>query len=378
VSGFVSGLRISALTVHTVRLPVRIKRRHGVGDVQDAVTNVVLRLDTDAGTTGFGEAAPWPVFTGTAEASAAALHVHLRPLLIGADPFRVEALLGQADRLVVGHPEAKAAMEAALLDLKGKALGVSAADLLGGRVRDEIPLSFSLANPDPAEDLATAKALYAEGIRLFKVKTGFAGHRADLARLERFRAELPHDVDLRVDYNQGLEPWDAIRRLKEVEAFRPTFIEQPVPHDQIAAMAAITRALDTPIMADESVFTPADALRVAQARAADLFSIKVMKHGGALRARAVSAIAEAAGIACYGGDMFESGLGHAAGAQLIAATPNIALGCEFYQARFFLTQDLLTEPFPIADGKVQVPTGPGLGVEIDEDRLARYSIERLA
>jgi muconate cycloisomerase len=374
----VSNLAIRALTVHTVRLPVRIRRRHGVGDVQDAITNVILRLDTDAGITGFGEAAPWPVFTGTAEASAAALHVHLRPLLIGADPFRVEALLDEADRLLVGHPEAKAAMEAALLDLKGKALGVSVADLLGGRVRDEIPLSFSLANPDLEQDVATAKALHAEGIRLFKVKTGFAGHRADLERLERFRTELPDDVDLRVDYNQGLEPWDAIRRLKEVEAFRPTFIEQPVPGGQIAAMAAITRALDTPIMADESVFTPADALRVVQAQAADLFSIKVMKHGGALRARAVAAIAEAAGIACYGGDMFESGLGHAAGAQLIAATRNITLGCEFYQARFFLTEDLLSEPFPIANGKVQVPSGPGLGVEIDEDRLARYTIARYA
>jgi len=371
----VSDLRISALTVFTVRLPVRVRRRHGSGDVQDGVTNVVLRLDSDAGLVGWGEAAPWAVFTGTAEAAAAALSVHLRPLLLGADPFRIESLLLAADRILVGHPEAKAAMEAALLDLKGKALGVSAAELLGGRHREEIPLSFSLANPDFEQDLEAARALHAEGIRLFKLKTGFAGHAADLRRLERLRQELP-EIDLRVDYNQGLEPWDAIRTLKDVEAFRPTFIEQPVPADRIAALAAISAALDTPVMADESVFTAADALRVVDAHAADLFSIKVMKHGGALRARAIAAIAEAAGIACYGGDMFESGLGHAAGAQLIAATPNISLGCEFYQARFFLTEDLLREPFPVADGKVRVPAGPGLGVEVDEDRLARYTIER--
>ena len=370
-----SDLRISALTVFTVRLPVRIRRRHGSGDVQDSVTNVVLRFETDTGLVGWGEAAPWAVFTGTAEASAAALHVHLRPLLLGADPFRVESLLRAADRIIVGHPEAKAAMDAALLDLKGKALGVSAAELLGGRHREEIPLSFSLANPDFEQDLEAARALHAEGLRLFKLKTGFAGHAADLRRLERLRQELP-EIDLRVDYNQGLEPWDAIRTLKDVEAFRPTFIEQPVPADQIAALAAISAALDTPVMADESVFTAADALRVIEARAADLFSIKVMKHGGALRARAIAAIAQAAGIACYGGDMFESGLGHAAGAQLIAATPNISLGCEFYQARYYLSEDLLAQPFPIADGKVRVPAGPGLGVEIDEERLARYTIER--
>jgi muconate cycloisomerase len=372
----VSDLRIKRLSVSTVRLPVGVKRRHGSGDVQDAVTNVIVRLECEGGLTGFGEAAPWAAFTGTAEATAAALFTYLGPILIDADPFRIETLLAQADHALVGHPEAKAAMEAALLDVKGKALGVSAADLLGGRYREEIPLSFSLANPNFDADMGTARQLYGVGIRLFKVKTGFEDHRSDLRRLERLRAELPDDVDLRIDYNQGLEPWDAIRRLRELEAFRPTFIEQPVPADQIATMAAIAAALDTPIMADESVFTAADALRVAEARAADLFSIKVMKHGGALRAREVVGLAAAAGIACYGGDMFESGLGHAAGAQLIAATPNISLGCEFYQAAYYLTEDLLAEPFPISGGKVRVPTGPGLGVTVDEDRLAFHTLER--
>jgi muconate cycloisomerase len=92
----------------------------------------------------------------------------------------------------------------------------------------------------------------------------------------------------------------------------------------------------------------------------------------------VAAIAAAAGLACYGGDMFESGLGHAAGAQLIAATANISLGCEFYQARHYLAEDLLRAPFPIEDGEVVVPTGPGLGVEVDEERLARHSVASLS
>jgi len=372
----VSDLRITGVTVRILRLPVRIARRHGSGDIADAITTVILKLDTCAGIAGFGEAAPWAVFTGTPEAAAAALHVHLRPHLLGADPFRTEALLRTADRTLVGHPEAKAALETALLDIKGKALGVPVADLLGGRVRDAIPLSFSIANPDFAADLEMAKALCAEGLRIFKVKTGFASHAEDLRRLERLRAELPADVDLRVDYNQGLLPWDAIRKLKDVEAFRPTFIEQPVPRDRIAAMAAIAAALDTPVMADESVFTPAEALRVVEARAADLVSVKIMKSGLA-RGQTIAAIAEAAGLACYGGDMFETGLAHAAGAQLIAATPNIALGCEFYQATYFLTEDILAAPFPVADGRVVVPDGPGLGVAVDEDRLARYAIETL-
>ncbi|HET6467422.1 MAG TPA: enolase C-terminal domain-like protein [Geminicoccaceae bacterium] len=370
-------IRITGLTVHVTRIPVLIRRRHGSGDVEGSVRNAILRLDTDAGITGWGDAAPWAVFTGTVEAAAAALHVYLRPVLIGADPFRVGALMEAADRAVVGHPEAKAAMEMALFDVVGQAAGLPVAELLGGRCRDEIPLSFSVADPDFDRDIETVRRLYGEGLRLFKMKTGFAGHAQDLRRMERFRAEVPADAELRVDYNQGMAAHDAIRQLRDVEAFRPTFIEQPVPGHQRAALGEIARALDTPVLADESVFTPSDALTVAAGRLADLVSIKIMKHGGMMAGRKVAAICEAAGMACYGGDMFETGIAHLAGTHMIAATPNISLGCEFYQTTYFLERDLLAEPFPVENGRVVVPRAPGLGVRVDEDRLRHYAVETL-
>jgi muconate cycloisomerase len=365
-------IRISAVTVFTVRIAARTVHSHGIGDVA-ASSNVILRLDTDAGIAGWGEAAPWTVFTGSPEAAAAALDVHLRPLLVGADPLRIGALMAQAERTIVGSGEAKAAMEMALFDIAGKALQVPVCDLLGGRVREEIPLSFTVADPDFGRDLETVGQLCSEGIRLFKVKTGFAEHREDLRRLERLRDILPADAEIRVDYNQGMMPWEAIPRLRDIEAFRPTFIEQPVPAEQRAALAAITRALDTPIMADESVFTPADALLVAGRHMADLISIKIQKSGGILRGREIAAIAAAGGLACYGGDMFETGIGCIAGTHMIAATPNISLGCEFYQPNYYLTEDLLAQPFPVENGKVQVPTGAGLGIEVDEDKLRRLA-----
>ncbi|MBV9735223.1 MAG: cycloisomerase [Acidisphaera sp.] len=367
-------MRITDMRVQVVRLPVRAVHSHGIGDMGGSTASVILRLDTDAGITGWGEAAPWVVFTGSAEANAAALDVYLRPLLLGADPFRIEALLARAERAVVHCTEAKAAMEMALFDIVGKALGAPVCTLLGGCFRDEIPLSFSVADPDFSSDLDLVAELCRQGVRLFKVKTGFAGHPADLHRLTTLRAQLPDDAELRVDYNQGMEAHDAIRRLRDVETVRPTFIEQPVPRHQLAALAAITAALDTPIMADESVFSPAEALHVAANRIADLISVKIMKSGGMLRAREVAAIAGAAGLACYGGSMFETGIASTAGAHLIAATPNISLGCEFYQPSYYLTDDLLAAPFPVRDGKVQVPTGPGLGIEVDEDKLARYAV----
>jgi muconate cycloisomerase len=116
---------------------------------------------------------------------------------------------------------------------------------------------------------------------------------------------------------------------------------------------------------------------VAAGRIADLVSVKVMKHGGMLAGRKIASICEAAGIACYGGDMFETGIAHLAGTHMIASTPNISLGCEFYQARYFLEQDLLEDPFPIRNGRVIVPRTPGLGIRVDEDRLRHYAVETL-
>jgi len=373
----VKQIKITAATVYITDIPVRLMRRHGSGDVAGSVKNAILKLETDAGITGWGDAAPWAVFTGTIEANVAALHVYLRPLLIGADPFRIEQLMHDADHAVVGHPEAKAALEMALFDIVGQASGLPVAELLGGRCRDDIPLSFSVADPDFDRDMEMVKRLYGEGLRLFKMKTGFAGHAADLKRMERFRKELPADADLRIDYNQGMLTHDAIRQLRDVEAFKPTFIEQPVPGHHRAALAEITRALDTPVLADESVFTPTDALLVASQRMADLVSIKIMKHGGMLAGRKVAAICEAAGITCYGGDMFETGIAHLAGTHMIAATPNISLGCEFYQAKYFLERDLLAEPFPIENGRVIVPRTSGLGIKVDEDRVKHYAVETL-
>jgi len=209
-------IKITAMTVFVTDIPVRLMRRHGSGDVAGSVKNAILKLETDAGIIGWGDAAPWAVFTGTIEANVAALHIYLRPLLVGADPFRIEALMAEADHAVVGHPEAKAAMEMALFDIVGQASGLPVAELLGGRCRDDIPLSFSVADPDVDRDMAMVQRLYGEGLRLFKMKTGFAGHAADLKRMERFRKELPADADLRIDYNQGMVTHDAIRQLRDV------------------------------------------------------------------------------------------------------------------------------------------------------------------
>lgn len=364
---------IERMRVHRISIPAKATHSHGSGDVA-GIHSVILEITTDTGLTGWGEASPWPVFTGTAEGNVAALHVYLRPHLIGQDPIQVERHMSQAEKILVGHPEAKAALEMALLDITGQIAGLSVCELVGGRMRDEIGMSFSVANPDFEADLDDVAALWKDGVRIFKIKTGFADHRFDLMRMERLRGLYGEEIDIRIDYNQGLPAYDAVRCIRDLEAFRLTFVEQPVKMHEREALAQITQSIATPIMADESVFDPRTALLGAQMRIADIFSLKIMKSGGIRRGLEVAAIARAAGIEIYGGCMFETGLAHTAGTHLMAAVPDLLLGCEFYMATYYATEDILTEPFPVKAGRVHVPTGPGLGVSVDPAQLEKFAV----
>ena len=210
-----------------------------------------------------------------------------------------------------------------------------------------------------------------DGVRIIKLKTGFKGHAFDLMRMERLRAEYP-EFDIRVDYNQGLHHDAALNCVQEIAAFGPTFIEQPVSAHLRDLMARIRDRIEVPLLADESLFGPEDL--AAWPGIADGVSIKIMKSGGLARAQTMARIAAAHGLSAYGGDMFETGLAHLAGTHMIAATPEITLGCEFYQASYFLAEDILSAPFPVEDGQVVVPGTPGLGVEVNAEALERFSM----
>jgi muconate cycloisomerase len=250
---------------------------------------------------------------------------------------------------------------------------------LGGRVRDSIPLSFSIADPDFDADMERMQAMVPAGNRIFKVKTGVKSHAEDMAHLEAMRNEFGNLIDLRLDYNQALAPFGAISILRDVDQFRPTFIEQPVPRSCLAAMASFADALDTPILADESCFDARDLMEIIRLGAADAISVKLMKAGGILKAQGIMAIADTVHIPAYGGTLWEGGIALAAGTQFIAATPGMSLGCEFYMPHHVLTEDVLEERIPNRDGAVIVPTGPGLGISVTEASLrgnARILAER--
>lgn len=354
-------------------LPVTSTRDHGIGRVEGTCEIVVLALTAEGGETGYGEASPWAVFTGPPEASLAALDRYIKPHVLGRKLADRAAIMEDAARAVAHCTEAKAALETALLDLIGRVLGTPVHALLGGLARDRIPLSVSLADPDFSKDRALLQRLRDDGVRIVKLKTGFKDHAYDVTRLEALAQDFP-EFRVRVDFNQGLTPDDALARTRDIAAFEPDFIEQPVRAHHYDLMAEIRASIDVPLLADESVFGPEDMARAAREGISDGVSIKIMKAGGLTRAQTVARMAGAHGLTAYGGDMFEAGLAHLAGIHMIAATPEITLGCEFYQAKYYLAEDILEEPMVYDNGTIPAPTGSGLGHSPDRDKLAHYRV----
>ena len=310
---------------------------------------------------------PWSVFTGTAEANATGIHHYLRPLLIGADPLKISTLMRQIEKALVGHTEGKAAVEMALFDIVGKHLGVPVAQLLGGYYRSHVPLSVSIANPDFEEDLAFAKRLVAQGVNIFKVKTGFSspqgGSEATRASAGRLAPDRRPAGRLQPGARSlGCDPPDQGRGSVPANLHRAARQARPARGDggnhsghRYADHGGRERV--QPGRGDRD-----GARRDRRSGQHQDHEVRAAWCG---RARSPS-IAEAAGITAYGGTMFEGGLAIAAGLHMVAATPNIALGAEFYTSTWVMGVDILKSPIEIDNGMTRVPTGPGLGVDIDE------------
>ena len=268
---------------------------------------------------------------------------------------------------------AKAAIESALFDAVGKTLGVPAVQLLGGVVRESVPVLWTLASGDPAQEVEEAeKKIAARLHNTFKVKIGAQSPEADMARMRRLASALEGRATLIVDANQAWDETTALRCLPILAEIGVTLVEQPLPAWNILGMARLRARSTLPLMADECVFSIHDMLDVARAGAADVVSLKLVKHGGLLATRDVAAVAGAAGIGLYGGCLLESSIGAAAHLHVFAGLRDLAWGCEHFGPQI-LTGDLVTEPLRFEDFHIHLPTGPGLGVTLDPEQLRRYA-----
>ncbi|MDQ7828044.1 MAG: enolase C-terminal domain-like protein [Armatimonadota bacterium] len=382
-------MRIAELEVMLVGLPTR--RVHRWAGLQGPIGRyVVVRVRGEDGLEGWGETPCLPDWGGAygthyGETPQTVRHV-LQDLLLPAlreeDVFDLPRVHQVMDRVIKGHPYAKAALDIALHDLKGRALGVPVYELLGGKVREWIPVGHSIGLMDVEAAVEEARQVVGEGIAHIKVKGGPDPAR-DIRTVEAVREAVGPDVEIRLDANQAYTVPVAIRTLRVLERWGLALAEQPT--EGIDELAAVARAVSVPIMADESAWTPRDVLHLREAGAARYVSLYVTKPGGLYRARQMAAVLEAAGMEADVGGSAEFGIGNAANLHLGAASAAVTVPAiipittvagreQTRVAGRIYTDDLLAAPFEYRAGALRVPSGPGLGITVDPDKLGRYRL----
>lgn len=332
---------------------------------------VLVRVHDDQGRVGLGEGSVTSVWSGETQAGTIAMiNQEFVPILQGADPFDLEWIGRRIDRAVHGNSFAKGAVEMALLDLQGQILGVPVYKLLGGQSRatetEGVRLKFVVGAVEPALAAQRARRMVELGWKAIKVKVGRDGDPAiDVERLQAVRDAIGVTW-LSVDANGGYTVDQAVQAAARFEKLNVMLFEQPTRRGDHQAMAEVRRRSGIPIMADESVFTPQDALEVIRHRAADVLSLYPGKHGGIRATQHIAKMAEAAGIPCTIGSNLEREVATAAMAHVTACTAN--LQCERFPGDLigpvYFEQTLTREPLKYQADRLWVPNKPGLGVSM--------------
>jgi L-alanine-DL-glutamate epimerase-like enolase superfamily enzyme len=335
---------------------------HGIGR-----DHVIVKVESDDGTTGIGEVPAHAKFQGEPVGNVrTAIDEYYGPAIIGVDPRDSETIrLRTSSVTLQGNPLARCGIEIALFDLIGKTAGLPVCKLMGGMYRDRVPVAHLIEIATPEENGSEAAEMASKGYFVFKIKIAPG---QDVSRVAAVREAVGNEAVLWVDANGGYDAGEAIRVLRRLERFDVALAEQPVPRWDVEGMKRTTLSTDIKIVADEGIFTSHDALLHAREHAADIFNLKLPKMGGFTEAKRVAHIAEAAGIPCLVGNMHELGIGIAAGLHLCASTAIASLPSELCGFLLYTT-DVLRDPFEVTNGFLPVPTGPGLGVDVDWEKV---------
>jgi muconate cycloisomerase len=369
-----SELARAPLAIHRVdAIPLALPLTKPVKMAAETVThahNILVRIEAQDGTVGWGEAASAPTMTGdTIAGLVSATRDHLAPVLIGADAWMRPALLKRMRTVLYGNTGAHSAVEMALIDLAARSAGVSVINLIGGAVRPAVAPMWLVGNATLEQDVAEAKARKAAGIRFFKLKVGVKPLASEAAAAVAVREALGPDMPLCADANCGFSHEAAERFLEATTDARLAFLEQPFPPDDMNGLAAFARATPVAIGADEGIHSLHDIEAHAAAGARGV-SLKLIKLAGFSGALAAAALCRRLGLAMnIASKMAESSLASAATVHLACAVDNVDWGVSL--THFYLAEDIVHRPLAMESGLVALPSGPGLGVEVDEAAVAR-------
>lgn len=343
---------------------------------------VLVRILGDDGVEGIGEGTTIGGLSYGAESPEGiklAIDTYIAPLLAACDLSQIGRTMAKIGKSVIGNHFAKCAIETALLDAKGRRLGLPVSELIGGgRLREGLAVAWTLASGDTGRDIDEAEAmLAARRHNIFKLKIGKRAVRADVAHVAAIKQALGDRASVRVDVNQAWDEAQADLGMGLLFDAGVDLVEQPIAGDALDAMARLSARHAIPLMADEALHGPRSAFALAQRASARVFAIKIAQSGGLMGAHAVAQIAQAAGVALYGGTMLEASIGTAASAHLFSTFETLAWGAELF-GPLLLTEEILETPLTYENFELRVPTGPGLGVTLNEDAIARLRRDRVA
>ncbi len=364
--------RITELLVHPVRIP-----RKFFSNARGKTTHIeaaIVEVHSDSGVSGLGEADPlFPNPDVLLEEIVSSIRRFLAPFLVGKDPRNIDHLRLEMDDVLTGHTLAKDAVEVALVDLAARLQNVPAAFILGGQFVDKVPVIAPLGIYPPDEMAREASEYVKRGFTGVKLKIG-REPALDVERIRAVREAVGPNVIMRADANASYSFLDALRTIRQIDRFDLQSIEQPLPSWDLEGMSRLVRAVETPIMADESLDGAPSALEIIRRRAADIFHVKVQGKGGLLQARRVIALAEAAGIPCIIGQISEMSIGACVDATLAASTKNVIFPGEM-SGPLIIDDDVVTRKLELSRGMLELSPGPGFGLELDHAALKRYQIE---
>lgn len=344
---------------------IKVKLLHpfliALGSIEYCET-VIVRIETDEGLIGYGEGAGITFVTGESVDTVINAIGILKNELMGLDPFGIEHIHRVMDKTLVHNTAAKAAIDIALYDIMGKYAKVPLYRLLGG-IANKIETDMTITIGAPEEMAKEALKIVKQGFRHIKVKGGI-NPEEDIEAIRQIREAVGKSIHLKVDANQGWSVGDSIRVIQRFAEYGVEAVEQPVPHWDIDGLSFIRSKAPLKIMADESCFSPQDALKLVKKDAVDIINIKLMKCGGLYRALQINSIAEASGVRCMLGCMMESRVGISAGAALVASRQNFIYG-DLDSFMYFKEDERIRGGFTCDGPHITLSDEYGLGIDVD-------------
>lgn len=367
-------MKITAIEAIPFEIPFS-RPFHFASGVATVADQVLVRVHTDDGLVGHGEAPPRPYTYGESQASiVAAVERWFSPALVGVDPFARERIAAELNR-TVGNPTAKAAVDVAVWDVFGQAIGQPCHTLLGGYAPN-VRVAHMLGMADTAQMVEEAlRVREAHGIGAFKVKVGRVPFAVDVEACRALRAALGDDVELYLDANRGWRSDDALRAMAALDGTGIAMLEEPGPVDDLLARRRIVERCPVPVVGDESCSRLAEVARNLLERTCDMVSVKTSRTGFTESTK-ILGLCEGLGAGVVVGNQIDGTISTVAGVTLAAANRTTAERPAELSAFLDMADDLLVDSPSIVDGRMTPPQAPGLGVEIDDEKLERYRTNR--